>query len=121
MVTQIRNALPSGKTVDVILSALYDLYRHRDAGTFPARLTTVLARVVACDTAAYVRIDPAAGALAKWVAEQLAEISPARPAIRRSPAARRSRTICGASRGCLPTPASGSNCWWPKTTRLRRS
>ena len=44
----------------VISSALYDLYRHRDATTFPARIVAALARCVVCDTVAYVRIDPGA-------------------------------------------------------------
>jgi DNA-binding CsgD family transcriptional regulator len=44
----------------VILSALYDLYRHRDATTFPARVVAALARCVVCDTVAYVRVDPGA-------------------------------------------------------------
>ena len=44
----------------MILSALYDLYRHRDATTFPARVVAALARCVVCDTVAHVRVDPGA-------------------------------------------------------------
>jgi DNA-binding CsgD family transcriptional regulator len=52
----------------VILSALYDLYRHRDAATFPARLVAALGRCVACDTVAYVRVEPGASSfdLTAW-------------------------------------------------------
>jgi DNA-binding CsgD family transcriptional regulator len=52
----------------VILSALYDLYRHRDATTFPARVVAALARCVVCDTAAYVRVEPGANSfeLTTW-------------------------------------------------------
>ena len=44
----------------MISSALYDLYRHRDATSFPARIVATLARCVVCDTVAYVRVDPGA-------------------------------------------------------------
>jgi DNA-binding CsgD family transcriptional regulator len=50
------------------LTALYDLYRHRDAGTFPGVVATVVARLIACDSAAYVRTEPgsSAFAVASW-------------------------------------------------------
>lgn len=50
------------------LSALYDLYRHRDAGTFPARVVAVLPRIIECDSAVHVSADPQTGAfeLAAW-------------------------------------------------------
>ena len=50
----------SRRAQSVILSALYDLYRHRDATTFPARVVAALARCVVCNTVAYVRVDPGA-------------------------------------------------------------
>ena len=52
----------------MISSALYDLYRHRDAATFPARVVAALARCVPCDTAAHVRIVPGANSfeLTAW-------------------------------------------------------
>jgi DNA-binding CsgD family transcriptional regulator len=36
---------------------LYDLYRHRDLSSLPARILVVATRLVACDSALYVRID----------------------------------------------------------------
>jgi len=48
------------RPTSVILSALYDLYRHRDESTFPARIVAAVARCVVCDTVAYVRVDAGA-------------------------------------------------------------
>jgi DNA-binding CsgD family transcriptional regulator len=50
---------PSIQALSAVLSGLYDLYRHRDAGTFPVRVVAVVARALACDSAAYIRTDPA--------------------------------------------------------------
>lgn len=44
-----------------VLAAAYDLHRHRDAATFPARLVRVLAQVVPCDSAVLVSVDAASG------------------------------------------------------------
>ena len=59
-VDSIQASSSSRKIQAVISSALYDLYRHRDATTFPARIVAALARCVVCDTVAYARIDPGA-------------------------------------------------------------
>ena len=57
-----------GEALGAALSALYDLYRHRDAGTFPARVVAVLARIIDCDSALYLRADAQSGAfeLTPW-------------------------------------------------------
>ena len=56
-----KQASPSfARPTSVILSALYDLYRHRDENTFPARVVAAVAQCVVCDTAVYVRVDPGA-------------------------------------------------------------
>jgi DNA-binding CsgD family transcriptional regulator len=41
------------------LAAAYDLHRHRDAASYPARMLQVLARAVECDSAVLVTVDPA--------------------------------------------------------------
>lgn len=46
----------AGRNPAVALSALYDLYRHRDAATFAARIVAALAQCMVCDTVAHVRI-----------------------------------------------------------------
>lgn len=58
----------SGKNPAVVLSALYDLYRHRDAATFAARIVAALAQCMVCDTVAYVRIASGANSfdLTAW-------------------------------------------------------
>jgi DNA-binding CsgD family transcriptional regulator len=40
------------------IDVLYDLYRHRDLGSLPARILLVAVRLVACDSAVHARIDP---------------------------------------------------------------
>lgn len=50
----------AGRNPAVALSALYDLYRHRDAATFAVRIIAVLAQCMVCGTVAYVRIASAA-------------------------------------------------------------
>ncbi len=54
---------PSSRALAVILGALYDVARHRDAGTFPAEVALALGHALDCDSAAYVRIDADAGGL----------------------------------------------------------
>lgn len=44
--------------LDTLLGALYDLNRHRDAGTLAEKIVAVVPRIVACDSAVFVRIDP---------------------------------------------------------------
>jgi DNA-binding CsgD family transcriptional regulator len=58
----------SRKNQAVLSSALYDLYRHRDAVTFPSRIVSAMARCVPCDTAAFIRVIPAANSfeLTAW-------------------------------------------------------
>lgn len=55
-----------------VLTAVYDLHRHRDAATYPAELVRALAQVVACDSALLVTFEPASGAfhLETWPARQ---------------------------------------------------
>ncbi len=47
-----------------VLGALYDLARHRDADSFPSQVAKALARIIDCDSVAYVRVEPEAGSLA---------------------------------------------------------
>lgn len=42
-----------------ISEALYDLNRHRDANTLPEKILSVVSRLIACDSAVFIRIDPA--------------------------------------------------------------
>jgi DNA-binding CsgD family transcriptional regulator len=53
------------------LAAAYDLHRHRDAASFPARLVRVLAQAIACDSAVLVTVDPARAGfhLESWPAD----------------------------------------------------
>ncbi len=43
-----------------VLDALYDLNRHRDAGTLAEAIVSVVPRAIACDSAVFARIDLAA-------------------------------------------------------------
>lgn len=61
---QTGSSLRSHNAVGLALAALYDLARHRDPATFPALLARALGRAFNCDSAAYVRVDPAATNLA---------------------------------------------------------
>lgn len=56
-----------------VLAAAYDLHRHRDAATYPARLVRALSQVVPCDSALLVTVEPASGDfhLETWPAQQL--------------------------------------------------
>jgi DNA-binding CsgD family transcriptional regulator len=45
--------------LEVVMEVLYDLYRHRDINSLPARILSVVTKLIACDSALYVRIDPA--------------------------------------------------------------
>lgn len=57
-------SLTSGRMIGAMLGALYDLARHREAASFPAQVARALARIIECDSAAYVRVEPAAGSVA---------------------------------------------------------
>jgi DNA-binding CsgD family transcriptional regulator len=61
----------SEETFRRALAAAYDLHRHREAATFPARVVRILARAVDCDSALLVTVDPANGEfrLETWPAE----------------------------------------------------
>jgi len=64
-----RDRIPDGGDIlGAALSALYDLCRHRDAGTFPTRVVAALGRIIACDSALYLRADAQSGAfeLTSW-------------------------------------------------------
>jgi len=52
-------APPAAETLSSLLGALYDLNRHRDAHTLPRKIVSVAVRVIACDSAAFVRVDSA--------------------------------------------------------------
>jgi hypothetical protein len=45
--------------ITAVVDALYDLHRHRDVGTLAEKILTVVPRMIACDSAAWVRIEPA--------------------------------------------------------------
>lgn len=51
-----------------VLGALYDLGRHRDTHTLAQKIVSVVPRMIACDSAAFARIDPATRSfsLASW-------------------------------------------------------
>lgn len=45
--------------LNAVSEALYDLNRHYDAKTLPQKVLSLIARLIRCDSAACVRIDPA--------------------------------------------------------------
>ena len=54
------DALPADTSLLAAISeALYDLNRHRDANTLPEKILSVVSRLIACDSAVFIRIDPA--------------------------------------------------------------
>ena len=53
------NLRTEGIGLEAVLEALYDLYRHRDITSLPARILSAVTKLIACDSALYVRIDPA--------------------------------------------------------------
>ena len=55
---RVEGSPPAARSIAAILGGVHDLYRHRDASSFPARVVEVLGRVLACDTAMYLRVDP---------------------------------------------------------------
>jgi DNA-binding CsgD family transcriptional regulator len=59
-----------------VLAAAYDLHRHRDPATYPARLARVAAQVVPCDSALLAAFEPVSGELRldSWPAEQFERI-----------------------------------------------
>jgi DNA-binding CsgD family transcriptional regulator len=59
-----------------VLAATYDLHRHREAATYPARLARVVAQVVPCDSALLLTFEPASGEfrLDTWPAGQFAHV-----------------------------------------------
>jgi DNA-binding CsgD family transcriptional regulator len=75
-VERIKTTLPSNRNLDVVTSALYDLYRHREIGTLPVRIAEVVSRAVTCDSAIYVHIDPRARSfnLTCWPGGSLGEL-----------------------------------------------
>ncbi len=46
--------------LDAVVGFLYDLHRHGDLWTYPARLTELLARLISCDSCAHVVLNRAA-------------------------------------------------------------
>lgn len=60
----------------LVLGALYDLNRHRDPATLGRTIVSVVARVIACDSAMLARIDPAAQSftLACWPDDRFASV-----------------------------------------------
>ena len=54
------NESPSERDMlNAVSEALYDLNRHYDAKTLPRKVLSLIARLIRCDSAACVRIDPA--------------------------------------------------------------
>jgi DNA-binding CsgD family transcriptional regulator len=62
--------------LETVLEALYDLYRHRDISSLPARILSAVTNLIACDSALYIRIDPATTSfsLTSWPANAFAAV-----------------------------------------------
>jgi len=60
----------------VVLGALYDLNRHRDADTLAQKIVSVMPRAIACDTAIFARIEPAGPSFtfASWPSDRFAGV-----------------------------------------------
>ena len=68
--------------LDAVLEALYDLYRHRDINSLPARILSVVTKLIACDSALHIRIEPATKSfsLTSWPADAFASMDHGRVA-----------------------------------------
>lgn len=68
--------------LEAVLEALYDLYRHRDINSLPARILSVVTNLIACDSALYIRTDPATTSfsLTSWPADAFASVDHSRVA-----------------------------------------
>jgi len=62
--------------LEAVLEVLYDLYRHRDINSLPARILSAVTNLIACDSAWYIRIDPATTSfsLTSWPADVFAAV-----------------------------------------------
>jgi DNA-binding CsgD family transcriptional regulator len=45
--------------LEMVMEVLYDLYRHWDINSLPARMLAAVTRLIACDSALFVRVSPA--------------------------------------------------------------
>jgi DNA-binding CsgD family transcriptional regulator len=64
------------ETLTVVLGALYDLNRHRDADTLAQKIVTVVPRTITCDSAIFARIEPAtlSFTFSSWPADRFAAV-----------------------------------------------
>jgi len=60
----------------VVLDALYDLNRHRDANTLSQAIVSIIARIVPCESVMFARIEPAIRSftLSSWPPDRFASV-----------------------------------------------
>jgi hypothetical protein len=59
-----------------VVGAFYDLHRHRDASTLSEKILAVVPRMIACDSALWVRVEPErqSFSFAAWPADRFAAV-----------------------------------------------